>query len=255
MQRTLLVIAAAAEIVLGAAFVIQLPFALALWPFPAMSPLSFLLLGSLLITVAAGTLWPVLMRDDALAAMLGPVYVVSLLPLAIYSLQSGYPIFAGVCLLGVIFGAALWVWAWRMGFRDARPTPGPVRASFGLFLAALIVFGGQMALGRTILPWNVTPQLSVIFGWVFLGGAALFLYGIIRPQWITGAGILASFLVYDLILLGPFVARLPAAAPEHRTNLIIYIAALTYSGLLAIYYLVIDAKTRLWGRGKPETPA
>jgi hypothetical protein len=106
-----------------------------------------------------------------------------------------------------------------------------------------------MALGRTILPWSVTPQLSTIFGWVFLGGAALFAYGLVHPPWITGAGILASFLIYDVILLGPFVQRLPAAAPEHRTNLIIYIVALTYSGLLAIYYLGINPKTRLWGRG------
>ncbi len=56
-----------------------------------------------------------------------------------------------------------------------------------------------------------------------------------------------GFLAYDVILIIPFLQRLPTISDELRVSLIIYLAVVTYSGLLAIYYLFIKPKTRIWG--------
>ena len=63
---------------------------------------------------------------------------------------------------------------------------------------------------------------------------ALFGLGLLRPGWLNAAGQLAGFLAYNVVLIAPFLMRLPTTAPEQRTGLIIYTAVVTYSGLLAI---------------------
>ena len=61
----------------------------------------------------------------------------------------------------------------------------------------------------------------------------------------NAAGQLAGFLAYDVVLIVPFLQRLPTTPPEHLTGLIIYTAVVTYSGLLAIYYLFLYRPTRV----------
>jgi hypothetical protein len=87
--------------------------------------------------------------------------------------------------------------------------------------------------------------LSVLAGCLFLGAAAYFVYGLVRPSWANAGGQLAGFLAYDLVLIGPLLSRLPAIAPEFRLSLIIYLVVVIYSGLLAVYYLFIYRPTRL----------
>jgi hypothetical protein len=82
---------------------------------------------------------------------------------------------------------------------------------------------------------------------MFFGAAVYFAYGLLRPLWVNAAGQLAGFLAYDLILIVPFLTRLPTTPDEHRLGLTIYTAVLIFSALLAIYYLFIHKPTRLWG--------
>ncbi len=81
--------------------------------------------------------------------------------------------------------------------------------------------------------------MSVIYGWVFLGASAYFLYGVLRPSWQSAQGQLLGFLAYDLVLIQPFVAHLGNIKPEHRLSLIVYLAVIIYSGLLALYFLIL----------------
>jgi hypothetical protein len=69
---------------------------------------------------------------------------------------------------------------------------------------------------------------------MFLGAALYIVYGLIRPVWANAAGQLLGFLAYDLVLIMPFVQRLPTVAPEHRMGLIVYAAVVVYSALIAI---------------------
>jgi len=147
-----------------------------------------------------------------------------------------------------VFGLGLFFWFQRLPFRQRQPTPMLIRVSFFIFIVALIIVGtSQVRQTPNILPWRVTPELMVVFGWFFLGAAAYFAYGLIRPVWGNAAGQLAGFLAYDLVLIIPFLQRLPTISPELQISLIIYIIVVTYSGLLAIWYLFIAPKTRIWG--------
>ncbi|HSS99269.1 MAG TPA: hypothetical protein VLK33_19675, partial [Terriglobales bacterium] len=153
------------------------------------------------------------------------------------------------CVVGAVFGVWLLLWSRRVPISDTRPMPRVVYGSFVVFVIALVLAGGALVLkAPNILPWTLTPELSVVCGWMFLGAATYFTYGLARPSWHNAAGQLAGFLVYDLVLIIPFLQRLPTIAPEFQTSLIIYIVVVTYSGLLAIYYLFINAGTRILGK-------
>jgi hypothetical protein len=91
----------------------------------------------------------------------------------------------------------------------------------------------------------LNPDTSILFGCIFVGDAFYFLYGLIRPRWQNAFGQLLSFLAYDLILIGPFLALSKTVDSKHSLNLIVYIAVLLYSGALAVYYLFFHPKTRL----------
>jgi hypothetical protein len=62
---------------------------------------------------------------------------------------------------------------------------------------------------------------------------------------VNAAGQLAGFLAYDLVLIGPFVLRFATVEPERLPSLIVYTTFVSFSGLMAIYYLFINGTTRL----------
>jgi hypothetical protein len=143
-------------------------------------------------------------------------------------------------------------WSIRIPLDTSIPTPSLVRWSFIAFIIALVIVSTQLIAGvPNVLPWPVTPELSAVIGWMFFGAMTYFAYGVLRPTWTNAAGQLAGFLAYDIVLLPPFLARLPTVAPEYRLSLIIYTAVLVYSALLATYYLFIHSTTRIRMAQKP----
>ena len=132
--------------------------------------------------------------------------------------------------------------------------PRLVRWSFVVFIIALLIVSIQLIFQvPNVIPWAITPELSVVIGWMFLGAAAYFVYALLRPSWNNSAGQLAGFLAYDVVLIVPFLQRLPTVAPQSQAGLIVYTAVVVYSGLLAFYYLFISKATRVWGR--PSLPS
>ena len=85
----------------------------------------------------------------------------------------------------------------------------------------------------------------MIFGFIYLGAAAYFIYGVLDPRWPNAQGQLVGFLAYDLVLIGPFVDRFDEVHGGELTSLIVYTAFVAYSGLLAIYYLFVAPETRI----------
>lgn len=123
----------------------------------------------------------------------------------------------------------------------------PVRWSFVVFVLALLFVSVRLWRQIPTIPWPLTPELSLIVGYMFFGAAVYFVYGLLRPSWANAGGQLSGFLAYDLVLIVPFLTRLPTITPEFRMGLIIYTIVVVYSGLLAIYYLFINKSTRLIG--------
>lgn len=258
--RVLLIAIGLIQIFFAIAFFLQWPFATRLWPFPGTTPLTFIFVASIFAAAAASTLWATLSENYGALAGIGLDYLTILAPVAVFAYQvgtssanPGLTTYALICVFGALFGLGLFIWSARIPLDRSHPMPGPVRWSFIVFIIALLIVGGRLVFQvPNSIPWNITPELSVLMGWMFLGAAVYFAYGLLRPSWANTAGQLAGFLAYDLVLIVPFLNRLPAAAPEHRVSLIIYIVVLVFSGLLAAYYLFLHAPTRF--RRKQSIP-
>jgi hypothetical protein len=98
-----------------------------------------------------------------------------------------------------------------------------------------------------VLPWDISAEGSVVYGWIFLGASCYFIFAVLRPRWENAAGQLMGFLAYDIILILPFINHFSDVRPEHLTSLIIYTIVVVYSALLAIYYLFVAPATRIFG--------
>jgi hypothetical protein len=187
-------------------------------------------------------------------AGIGLDYLTILAPVSILSFQLGasasdprMTMYGFTCVVGALFGLGLFLWSARMPLDRTVPVPGFVRGSFVLFIIALFIVGGRLAFRvPNTIPWMITPDLSVVMGWMFLGAAVYFIYGLLRPSWFNAAGQLVGFLAYDLVLIVPFLSRLPTISPENRLGLSVYTGVVIFSGLLAVYYLFLHKPTRLW---------
>jgi len=251
--RNTLILFSSVQILFAIAFFFQLPFATNLWPYPGTTPLTFIFVSSIFAAAAASTLWVVLSKNYGALVGISLDYIVILTPLSIFSAFVGARtgstplfIFSAVCLIGTLFGVGMLLWSRRFSMDKTRAVPGIVKWSFVIFIIALIFVSVQLFFQiPNVIPWKITPELSVVIGCMFFGAVIYFLYGLYRPSWANAAGQLLAFLAYDLVLIVPFLQRLPTVIPEHRIGQIVYIAVLIYSGLLAIYFLFIHAPTRL----------
>jgi len=243
----------AIQIVLAVAFFLQLPIVINLWPFQGTTPLTFIFVSSIYAAAAASTFWAVATRHYGALAGIGLDYLVMPAPVSIVLFQmaagGGSPLLIASAIgimFAAIFGLGLFLWSRRIPLDPVPPMPGPVRWSFIIFILALLIVSLRLILKvPNVIPWTITPELSVVIGWMFFGAATYFAYALLRPSWLNSAGQLAGFLAYDAVLIVPFLTRLPTVAPELRMGLTIYTLVVIYSGLLAIYYLFIHKTTRL----------
>jgi hypothetical protein len=250
--RYFLILVAVVQFVFAVAFFIQWPAAVSLWPFPGTTPLTFIFISSIFAAASASTLWAAATETYGALAGIGLDYIAILAPVAILSFRLGatsgdsqMTLYGVVSVIGAVFGLALFLWSVRIPIDGTLPMPGPVRWSFVVFIIALLYVSIRLILqSPNVIPWKITPDLSVVIGWMFIGAALYFVYGLLRPSWLNSAGQLIGFLAYDIVLIVPFLTRLPTTAPEFRPGLIVYTIVVTYSGLLAIYYLFVHPPTR-----------
>lgn len=254
--RLLMTVIALFQFVIAIGFITRQTWTEALWPFQYTTNLSFIFMASMALAATASTLWCVVEREDAGFAGIALDYMLLFGAMGILGLQNyGRTQNQAVLMLVIgsaaaaLFGLWMFLWSQRLPFRDVQATPRPVRFAFGFFTVALILTGGAMILRQpNILPWNMTQETALFYGWFFLGAAAYFIYGLLRPKWGNAGGQLAGFLAYDAVLIVPFVQHLSTVRPEHRLSLYLYIAVIVSSGLIAIYYLLINPTTRLGRR-------
>lgn len=245
----------AVQLFFAIAFFWQWPFVINLWPFAGTTPLTYIFISSIFAAAAASTFWAVASGNYGALAGIGLDYLGILAPVAILSFRLGassdntqLTAYGVICVLGALFGLWLFWWSQRFPLDTTIPTPRPVWWSFVIFIIALLIVSTRLILQVPYaIPWTITPELSVVIGWMFFGAALYFAYGLWKPYWSNAAGQLVGFLAYDLVLIVPFLTRLPTVPDEHRLGLTIYTAVIIFSGLLAIYYLFIHKPTRLLG--------
>jgi len=249
MIRTLILIGGLVILVLAFGFIFRVPLALNIWPWED-GRYSYLFIGSILAAISAAALWigwtgelgilPAGSLNIFVIALTASLYFFNLTSRG----RSDMLVFGLASILMVFVSGATFLWSRRLPLIDSRPTPMPVRVSFGIFVVSLFLAGGALVLRLPVFPWDLNPDSSVIFGCIFLGDAFYFLFGLFRPRWGNAFGQLLSFLAYDVVLIIPFVLLFDTVKPERMFSLVVYTAVLIYSGGLAVYYLLINPRTR-----------
>lgn len=240
-------------------FFTQQPWAVAAWPWQDKS-LSFAFVAAMQAAIAAALFWIAITGELGAMAAGALNLIVMMGGLATYmGIQvavTGRPIFliyTLVCLSFAVFNLWLFQWARRQPLYDTRPLPTLVRFSYILFIFALAAVGLALIIQiPNVLPWYVEGPTAVVLGWMFLGDAFYFFYPLVqlgwaKARWHGAAAQLWSFLAYDLVLLGPFLQRLPVIDPSYRNSLIVYTLILLYSGFLALYCFFVSRNTRVIG--------
>lgn len=251
--RMLLIATGALSLALALAFFLQTPIATALWPFPA-SRLSNIFLASILAATAVPVMWLGVSGDFAAARGGAANLALTNTGIAMFAAQlwAREPQHTGALVYGIgsaaliILFVLILAWSRRIRFQDTRRTAPLVRVSFAVFAIGLLYFGGNLVLSKAeMFPWPLSAEQSMIYGWIFLGSAVYFAYGVWRPVWSNAKGQLLGFLAYDLVLIVPFIQHFKTVRPDLWVNLVIYVAVIAYSGGLALYYLFVKRETRL----------
>lgn len=232
-------------LIMALGFIFRLSFATSLWPWQD-GRLSYLFIGSILAAVSVAALW-IGWRNDlgVLPAGTLNVFVIAF-GCAIYFFRIHLASFGLLSILFALLSGLAFLWSSGISPHPSFSTPAPIRVSFGIFVAVLLLAGTMLIFKQPIFPWKLNPDSSVVFGCIFIGDAFYFLHALFKPQWNNAAGQLLSFLAYDLVLIGPFSGLFKTVDPTLRLNLILYIVVLIFSGVLAIYYLFINSRTRNW---------
>lgn len=242
-----------ALIILALGYALQQPWATATWMWPD-GRLSYVFVGSILAAMATAIL-VLARREEWAAAAAGTMNCAATfgaLAATLCLLRSDPALpdlnahtwsFAAVALWSI----AVAVWWSQEPVKDPRPLPALVRYSFLAFVLLLFAVALGLFLRRpAIFPWPLKPATSLAFGSVFLGAGVYFLYGFLRPQWGIAQSQLAGFLACDLVLLGPYLNHFSTVKPAHQPSLMISLAVIVYSGLLATCFLFVNRETRLF---------
>jgi len=253
LARIISIIVGVILLIFAAGYITQQPWATATWPFQT-GPLSYTFVGAICAAMAIAVLWVALSGEwGAVAAGALNLFVMAA-GAAIFLFQmyasgsapNALP-FTIVSAVFALFNAGLFIWARRIPIQDTRPLPHFVRIAFVIFIAALVVVGGALLIKMpNIMPWPVTPEVSVLIGWVFIGDAFYFMYALTTGKWHGGRAQLLSFLAYDALLIIPLLRHLSNVQPGSQVNLIVYLIIVLFSAVVAIYFLFINPGTRRW---------
>lgn len=254
------------EIPIGVGFFRQSTWATDLWPLPDVR-MTYIFFASIIATTATLFAWAAWRDEPGTLPAIGVVAATATPTIGAYltwlGLDRGEGHLTAAGITTIALGAATVAftrWVGRAPIADPRPLPRLIRWSFVGFCAILIPVGIALTFQvEDAFPWNVSPENSTVIGLIFLSAAALFAWIIRHPRWAYGEMALTSFLVYDLVLFGPYLDLMRnrndtatvasyyggdpsyAAATDNGINemgLTVYLAVLAISAIVAIgFYL------------------
>jgi hypothetical protein len=249
--KYVLVLLGIAQLVLAVGFFFRQPWATGLWPLPD-TALSYSFIAAILAGGAAPLIWVGLSDNPAALAGYGFSFFIMYAGMALAALlfflrdhNAAFTWFSLVLGLLAIFCGSLF-FRTRYARSDRQPTPRLVRIAFTTEVLVLAGAGIFLLLKvPNTLPWTISPESSVLYGWVFLGLAFYYLYALVRPQWIHALGPLLGFLVYDLVLFYPLFGHYASLQPGQLLGQVAASFIIVVSAVLGLYYLLINPGTRL----------
>lgn len=249
--RWVLVLGGTIAIIYAAGFFLQADWATIIWPVRS-TRLSNIFISSILAAIGTPIIW-IGLANEARAMFGGALnllvtnagFVAAAFTYYSRSPQPLLLIFGVISCLIFIACIGLVTYSRRKPFLDTMRVPALVRISFIVFAVTLLLTSIALLARRpNIFPWALSAENSVMYGAIFLGAMWYFLYGIAYPVWSNARGQMIGFLAYDLVLIVPFLVHFQDVRPEMLTSLIVYTAVVSYSGLLAAYFLFINPASR-----------
>lgn len=254
--KVTLILTGILHLVLATGFFFQQTWATSLWPVPD-TRLSYAFIAAILAGGGAPLLWIGFSEERTALAGYGLSFGIMYAGMGISALwfylqdqNSSLAWFALTMGVLAILGGILFT-RMRHSAHDVQPTPSIVIYAFAV--EVLVLAGAGILLTLKVpntLPWELSAESSVLYGWVFIGLAFYYLYAILNRQWIHALGPLLGFLAYDLVLFSPLFSRFGNLQPEHVRGQVAASVIIIFSGLLGIYYLFMNPSTRLWARNK-----
>ena len=247
----MLVLIGTISILFSIGFFFQMGWATQVWPLQS-SRLSNIFISSILAAIGAPVVWIGLSGERR--AMVGGAlnllvtnagFAISTFAFYSRSHQTPLLIFGILSAIMAVITGTLLFYSHSHEFINKRPLPWLIRASFIVFAITLLLTAiALIAQKPNTFPWPLSGENSIMYGWIFLGAMCYFLYATFFPVWSNARGQLIGFLAYDLVLIFPFIAHFKDVQPAMLPSLVIYVNVLTYSALLAIYYLFINRSSR-----------
>lgn len=246
--RLSLGVVAVAFLVLGVAFLFHFDWATGLWPEQSRysGDLTDLFVGSILTAIGASAIYGTVFGD--LRAAIGGLLAVSVLfgssAVVLMTRTVAPSTFAGhiatFWVLAALAAAAL-LWALRCPDGESRRAPAAIRLIFVGFTIVLLIAAALLILGvRNVFPWPLPPLTSALYGCLFLGVSMNYAVAAARGQMIDAKTSMFGFLIYDLILIGPFLRRFPVVPDANRLSLTLYVIVLVFSAIVAVWLFWFD---------------
>jgi hypothetical protein len=250
-HRTVLIGIGVGVLLLALGFRMHADWALLAWPVPS-SPLSDIFVASIFAAIGGPLIWIAATNEEAAIVSGSADLLVVNAGLSATSFwfwsTTGNAKLLGFGLFTLLMTAVCALLCRklrRVPFKNRQPMPVLVRVAFGAFALLLAIAAFRLILiWPNTFPWPLGPETSMFYGFIFLGAMVYFLYGLLFPVWGNAGGQLVGFLLYDLVLIGPFVRHFAKVAPEMLPSLTIYVSVLIASGLIALWFLFIHPATR-----------
>jgi hypothetical protein len=231
-------------LLVGFGFWFRADWALGLWPWPE-GPLSYLFIASIVLAEGVTMAWTA--ATMKLHAARGGALGFAAMNLGI----AGYTLWlfnhqqevlllnwSLVCTLLSFGSILLFIIGGQYPRTRTQPSPQIVRQSFLVFSIALFIATAMLlARAPVVFPWPLKPDSSTMFGFLFLASAMYFFDGWLRPSLTNSYGQLIGFLVYDLVLIPPYLRHWEKAVGGFRISLVIYLIVLFWSAALASWFL------------------
>ena len=204
--------------------------------------LNLYLIGATLTAYSIPTLWIGITRTYR--ALVGGALslLVSFGGMGIYLLRLGIIQVGQFCL----YIAILSLWFFFLGYRKPKrkaehlPTTTQWLLAFALTISLLEGLYLVVPLPGHF-PWLLTPEISVLYGWVLIGGAFFFGWSLVQPIWENGYPVLYALIAYDLLLIGPLLSLLKAPSEVAVIPLFLWFAivAVAGSGIWTLLELIL----------------
>ena len=267
-MRISCLVSGAVWLCLSVLFFLRVDWLVNLWPWPEVR-MTFIFIAAVAAATAAPLFWMGITGE--LSAIAGAALNAAIADLGaggyllVQVINDDKTDFLGAAVAFLVLGvanAALAIWSHRQPVRDPRPMPRIAQWSSGAFGLILVVVSGALLFRAPhVLPWDLAPDTSSVFGWTFLGASMYFLYGVARPLWVFAAGPLWGFLAYDALLWIPYFQLIGKDSNSssgggmygstssgngvNEGSLVVYLFVLGFSTLLGLYLFFIHPATRI----------